>query len=103
MNDKRIYATKPQCKQCGGCCKKQVCYIGLVMLATDKTPCPALEYKDGKYWCGLVINPSKFIFRNLYLTVNQYQLITKHILHINNFGEGCDLKEWKLVKQEAKK
>ena len=43
-----------KCNQCGTCCKNEVCLIGIIMFKIDKPPCPALIYRDGKYWCGVV-------------------------------------------------
>ncbi|KKN15550.1 hypothetical protein LCGC14_0984950 [marine sediment metagenome] len=42
------------CSQCGRCCQEEVCDIGHQIFATDKAPCPGLEFKGGKYWCRLV-------------------------------------------------
>lgn len=97
MGDK-VYATKKKCTQCGECCKTLVCDLGLVMLATRKTPCPALEYYNRKYWCGLATHPARYIFTNLGLSDAQYEGIKSHILRVNNFGEGCDMETWSPVR-----
>lgn len=49
------------CKQCGECCKSEVCEIGLAIVG-DRLPCPALElHDDGKYYCGLVLRMSQYV------------------------------------------
>ena len=48
-----------ECTQCGFCCKDEVCDIGLTI--GDSKPCRALEFIDDKYYCGMVMNASKYI------------------------------------------
>lgn len=43
------------CKQCGYCCKQEVCELGEIVLDNTEPPCQLLVYFDNKYWCGLVL------------------------------------------------
>jgi hypothetical protein len=43
------------CNGCGYCCAAEVCEIGLHAFgASTPAPCPALEFRDGRFWCGIV-------------------------------------------------
>ena len=48
------------CNGCGACCLAETCAIGTDLLGYA-SPCPALETDDGRYWCGLVRHPSKYL------------------------------------------
>ncbi len=99
MTDK-VWAYKKKCEQCGKCCKTQVCLLGFVILRTETTPCPSLIERDGKYWCGLITETERFVFPELKLSDEQVNLIRKHLLVVNNFGEGCDLDNWHFGEQK---
>ena len=92
----KVWAYKKSCNQCGACCKKEVCLIGKVILGTIKTPCPALVKKEGIYWCGLITDTQKYVFPQLGLSNQQCDAIRCHLRMIFNFGEGCDLQEWRI-------
>jgi len=94
----KVWAYKKACKQCGKCCKEQVCLLGFVILKTEKTPCPALINGDGKYWCGLIKETEKYTFPSLGLSQAQIGKLREHLLVVNNFGEGCDLDIWHIKK-----
>lgn len=57
--------TKPEylspCNGCGLCCVASACAIALDFVpgARIGMPCPALEWQDGRSWCGMVRNPAK--------------------------------------------
>lgn len=42
------------CVGCGYCCKKATCTLGLMRFGTQ-SPCRALIFKEGRYWCSLVL------------------------------------------------
>ena len=65
-----------KCQQCGKCCKEEVCFIGEVMFETTTPPCPALEFKDDKYWCGVVLHAT----------------LSEFFAEILGIGKGCDPK-----------
>ena len=48
---KQVY--EKSCSQCGGCCQKEVCSIGVRIYGVATPPCEGLIYRDGKYWCQL--------------------------------------------------
>lgn len=49
------------CNGCGKCCQEEACELSLEYLKSAKAPCVALEFKDGRYWCGLITNPAKHL------------------------------------------
>ena len=44
------------CKQCGECCKNEVCKVGKYCYKTKAPPCPGLLFEGDKHWCELVKN-----------------------------------------------
>lgn len=43
------------CNGCGFCCAAEVCEIGLAAMGPDtQAPCPAMEFSEGRFWCGIV-------------------------------------------------
>lgn len=42
------------CNGCGFCCQNEVCTIGTGVFGKINAPCPALTFREGRYWCGLV-------------------------------------------------
>src|SRR5262245_40292653 len=46
------------CNGCGYCCAVELCEIAEEYFPGSTAPCPALEYRDNRSWCGLVTRPS---------------------------------------------
>jgi len=46
-------APKP-CIGCGYCCQKAPCALVQSMFDYQIERCPALQFDDGRYWCGLL-------------------------------------------------
>lgn len=46
------------CNGCGACCKAELCDLGSHVFSRIHGPCPALEFFEGTYRCGLVVNPT---------------------------------------------
>ncbi len=42
------------CNGCGRCCQAEVCKVGVALHGRVKAPCPSLEYRAGRFWCGAV-------------------------------------------------
>lgn len=49
------------CNGCGLCCALQPCPIAVELLQAVERPCPALEFGDGRFWCGLARTPSRYL------------------------------------------
>lgn len=49
------------CNGCGLCCAVETCPLGMVLFRRRKGPCPALEWRDGRYVCGVLDAPDRFV------------------------------------------
>lgn len=49
------------CNGCGFCCRMVRCYFAVELIGAGAGPCPALEYEQGRSWCGLLRDPMKWI------------------------------------------
>ena len=49
------------CNGCGICCLTEVCETMHELVSDAIGPCPALEFETGRYWCGLVRHPHKYL------------------------------------------
>lgn len=53
--------TKPlvgaACNGCGVCCAMTPCPLSWLLLRHRRGPCPALEWQDQRYVCGLTVKP----------------------------------------------
>lgn len=58
-------AAKPafgvECNGCGLCCLMEPCSLAEEFLDVSSGRCPALEWEEGRFWCGLVRSPSKYL------------------------------------------
>ena len=66
------------------------CPVAVDLIGAGPGPCPALEYSDGRFWCGVVLNPRKYVNGvdgADRLTDAQLQVA---IASVMNFGYGCD-------------
>lgn len=49
------------CNGCGLCCTVKPCALSVEYLGSEIGPCAALEWEDGRAWCGLIRNASRYI------------------------------------------
>ena len=75
------------CNGCGHCCKTQACEMSLSLLKSNKAPCIALEEEGGRYWCGLIRNPQKYMEIPQGLAKSIISAFVTMRVHI---GDGCD-------------
>lgn len=78
------------CNGCGDCCKEEACLLSLKYLHSGVAPCIALEHQDGRYWCGLVRNPAKYL--KLPEWANEVALaeLSPIVAYALRLGAGCD-------------
>lgn len=59
------------CVGCGYCCKKAACVLGTFHHGAPHAPCRSLVFRDGRYWCGLVLEAdevrAEFIKKEMYM------------------------------------
>lgn len=80
------------CNGCGVCCKAIPCVLARDMIHAVEGPCPALEWDDGRYWCGLLKNAQKHV-PGLREKPWADPVIREMILQTGAFGAGCDSSE----------
>lgn len=42
------------CNGCGLCCAVEACPLGIIRFGRRRGPCPAMEWRDGRYACGML-------------------------------------------------
>ena len=52
------------CNGCGLCCALELCDLAEDAFPGAPAPCPALEWEDGRAWCGMVRHPSRHLKLN---------------------------------------
>ena len=81
------------CNRCGECCRLELCFLANVVFEGCPAPCPALEYHDGLFACGLIIRPDFYITQNWpakdRLEMKQY--VTPRIQAVLGIGQGCGM------------
>ena len=43
------------CNGCGYCCASELCVAAEIALGDVPAPCPLMRFKEGRFWCGLVL------------------------------------------------
>ena len=64
----------------------QLCALAVEFLEAAAAPCPAMEFADGRFWCGLVRRPSRY----LGMPATGNRLIRPMVHAALSIGEGCD-------------
>lgn len=49
------------CNGCGYCCAVETCGLARQFMGAMVAPCPAMEFEAGRFWCGLVRDPAKYL------------------------------------------
>lgn len=76
------------CNGCGKCCMDTVCPLGQFLFEQEEGPCPALEWADDKWRCGIILDPRKFAP----VRVARYGVdkMRAALLYLLGPGLGCD-------------
>jgi hypothetical protein len=88
-------APKPRkgepCNGCGLCCLVQPCELAVEYLsAPADRPCPALEREGGRFWCGLVRAPVRYLAD---LEPWQGRMMARGFALLLGVGRGCDAED----------
>lgn len=78
------------CNGCGQCCKTEACNLSRDFLGSTVAPCVALEYEDGRYWCGLVKNPAKHLGLQEWAEKFSSIELSPKFAYLLGLGMGCD-------------
>lgn len=81
---------REQCNGCGLCCRLEICETGAELLPGAVAPCPALEWEDGRTWCGLVRHPSRHLSLNF---SGADQMVGPLFLQAIAGGQGCGMED----------
>lgn len=78
------------CNGCGHCCRTVACALSVKYLGSAVATCVALEHQDGRYWCGLVRNPAKYL--GLMEWAKEFAVIefSPKFAYMLRIGAGCD-------------
>ncbi len=74
------------CNGCGLCCAIALCPLAVELLEAAKAPCPAMEFAEGRFWCGLARRPSRYLGTPRFSD----RLLGPMIRTALDIGEGCD-------------
>lgn len=74
------------CNGCGFCCAAVRCPIAITLIGDGPAPCPAMEFEDGRFWCGIVRNASRYV--EPIAPEFTDAIVSKTLLPF--FGTGCD-------------
>lgn len=50
-----------KCNGCGLCCAAWPCILAREFVGATSGPCPALEFEGGRFWCGLLRAPHRYL------------------------------------------
>lgn len=77
------------CNGCGFCCAAERCLIAVEVIGPGPAPCPAMEFEDGRFWCGILRNVSHYR-----PDLPKYADIIFRKELARYFGTGCDSTDW---------
>lgn len=76
------------CSGCGLCCRLELCEIAQKSMPEAVAPCPALEWENGRTWCGLTRHPARHLKANFDgMDAVLIPLFTK----AQSYGQGCGM------------
>jgi hypothetical protein len=64
----------------------ELCALAVELIDDAAAPCPAMEYADGRFWCGLVRHPHRY----LGTPAASNRFIGPMVHDALCIGEGCD-------------
>jgi len=77
------------CNGCGMCCSVQPCALAAEFLHCTTGPCVALEYEDGRTFCGFVRRPVHYLMAKD-APPSITGTLQAHLAGILGLGHGCD-------------
>lgn len=85
--------TKPPidspCNGCGICCIAEQCRVSVDLFGTAQV-CPALEWEDAKFWCGLMRHPGAYDAEIEHLKQFGEAISVGYYQRLIGGGKGCD-------------
>jgi hypothetical protein len=80
------------CNGCGVCCVAEPCAIAQLLIpgVGSKGPCPALEWRDGRSWCGMTIRPAYYSSKVRQGPCNEAEAARMIREDLGGVGGSCD-------------
>jgi hypothetical protein len=78
------------CNGCGVCCALQLCDMAERLFPGATAPCPALEWEDGRAWCGMVRHPSRHLKVNY---TGADEAVRPLFIKAIAAGQGCGMED----------
>lgn len=78
------------CNGCGLCCSLELCELGEMAFPGAQAPCPALEWEDGRAWCGMVRHSSKHLKLNY---TGADEIVSPLYAQGIGAGQGCGMED----------
>jgi hypothetical protein len=94
-----VNLTKPKfgepCNGCGKCCAAELCEVADRIFPGAVAPCPALEWRDGRSWCGLITNPIGYINPTFPAEDREpaNDILRPQFLRVIPIGQGCGMED----------
>ena len=77
------------CNGCGLCCAEELCDVAEDQFPGAQAPCPALEWSEGRAWCGLIRHPS----RHMQLKFNADDILSPLFAQVIPINQGCGMED----------
>lgn len=83
------------CNGCGLCCAASLCNIAEKAFHGAQAPCPALEWSEGRTWCGMIKNPVRYINPNFAAEDRQEAnaMLIPLMRQAIPIGQGCGMED----------
>lgn len=89
------------CNGCGYCCQAEACRLSTYWLKSDVTPCIALEWNGAQYRCGLLRDPSRYIFGEHIEQIHSILIDgvggADGFRYLLGVGRGCDAEMGRII------
>lgn len=77
-----------KCNGCGLCCAAELCEVAEDTFPGAVAPCPALEWEDGRAWCGMIQHPSRHLSLNYTGADSRISDLFAQVIAV---GQGCGM------------
>lgn len=80
------------CNGCGLCCTATACSLAMAFVdgAVEGQRCPALEWTDNRFWCGLYRHPERYVRHTLWRELSGKRSRFRGSIAKDLFRGGCD-------------
>jgi hypothetical protein len=83
------------CNGCGLSCALELCDVAEREFPGASAPCPALEWEDGRAWCGMIRHPS----RHTSMQWAADDVLSPLYAQLIPIGQGCGMPDDEVPKE----